>query len=979
MAGIGVAQTYEWTTFAGSRGGVGFQDGPAGTAHFNRPAAVAVDPATGHIFLVEAGNHTVRKKTPQGITTLAGKGGVAGHADGSGDVARFRQPGGLVLAADGSIYVADTGNHTIRKISPLGDVVTLAGMAGEFGMINGGGPAARFNRPKAIALTADGSLVVADASNHSIRRVTPDGTVTTVAGTSGPPGFADGALQNARFSSPSALAISPDGTIYVADTGNRLIRKISAAGQVETVAGTLNKSDHVDGVGTAAGFGNPSGLALDASGNLYVADARSMTIRKIDVVTRNVTTIAGAVLQSGFTDGTPGRFAFPTGMALTDDGTLLVADTNNHALRSVSPDGQVGTVAASPQKQPGAADGDGVSARFSNPFDLACTPDGVLFVADTGNRTVRRISPQGEVTTFAGTAGLTGTADGSGGTARFSSPRGITVGQDGLVHVADHVSDMITQSGTIRRITPDGAVTTLAGSPGSLPVGETLYFLSGIATLPSGDLAATDISAVRRITTGGIASFIAGSKRFITYYTGGSITFWRSGSLNGTGSDATFFWPSGVAADAAGNLFVTESGGCVIRKVSPSAVVTTIAGTALRGGETPVFRDGTGPAAGFNKPEGIAVDAIGNLYVADTGSHTIRKVSPQGVVTTIGGLPDYAGTSEGVGDRAVFNSPSGVAVDAMGNVYVAERDNHRIVKGTPEPLARILVRRADGSPWPGGGPEIDFGSLPPGTTSKATVLAILNVGLTPLRIDEISITGEQGAAFALDRSGLPTILQPGNGGIVHVTATPQNLGPSAATLRIRSNDATNPLVEVALRVLGNNPPVFAGYAVTSTGTATVNIPLVKLLAATRDPDGDVLTVTSVGWPAKSHGTLTLRSHTIQFVPDKPSIPGTIIFQVTIADTRGAVVIGDVIVTVLGTGSAAGRSAFHKPPKLTMLPKGDTGISFHGTPGATYIIQRSVNLRTWHDLAHITADATGLIQHIDPSSPQPSAYYRIAIP
>jgi hypothetical protein len=399
----------------------------------------------------------------------------------------------------------------------------------------------------------------------------------------------------------------------------------------------------------------------------------------------------------------------------------------------------------------------------------------------------------------------------------------------------------------------------------------------------------------------------------------------------------------------------------------------------VRASGTPVFRDGTGPSAGFKKPEGIAVDAIGNLYVADTGSHTIRKVSPQGVVTTIGGLPDYAGTGEGVGDRAVFHSPSGVAVDAMGNVYVAERDNHRIVKGTPAPLARILVRRADGSPWPGSEPEIDFGSMPPGTTSAATLLSISNAGLTPLRIEEISITGEQATAFALDRSGLPVILQPGKGGIVRITVTSQILGLSSATLRIRSNDATTPQVDVALRALCNSTPVFDGYAVTSNVNATVNIPLVKLLAAARDPDGDTLTVTSVAWPAESHGTLTLRPHTIQFVPLKPTTPGTIIFQVTISDTRGGTVTGDVSVRFRGTGSNHGRPASHKPPKLTMHSGGGADISFQGIPGNAYLIQRSVDMLTWHDLVIVTADATGGINYIDPSPPKPSAYYRIAIP
>jgi sugar lactone lactonase YvrE len=972
-----LAQDYEWTTFAGGTGGPGFQDGNPGIASFNRPVAVAAD-AHGNLYLADHGNHTIRKISSTGmVSTIAGTGGLPGVLDGPGQDARFNLPSGLAVDAAGGIYVSDTGNHTIRRISPSGNVSTIAGLAGVPGLIDGEAAAARFHTPTGLALAPDGSIVVADTGNHSIRRIDPEGKVTTLAGVSGLPGHADGLPETARFNSPSALAIDGNGAIYLTDTDNCLIRKISPQGDVTTHAGTLLGYDHVDGIGTAAGFAYPTGIAVDAGGNVYVADAGSVTIRRIDASDLMVTTLAGELWELGYIDGNPGRFANPSGMAIAGDGTLLVADSDNHALRSVTADGVVGTVAASPARQPGDVDGAGGNARFRSPFDLAADATATVFVADTGNRTVRRISPNGDVSTLAGTALTTGTTDGNGATARFTSPRAITTGAGGLVHVADVVN---TRESTIRNITPEGEVTTLAGAPGSLPLNETLYFLSGLATDAAGNVYGSDLSAIRKITPGGLVTFFAAQKRFITYFNGGQyVMSWRSGSEDGTGSAATFLYPSGVAADTRGNLFVTESGGCVIRKVSPTAVVTTIAGKAISASGTPEYRDGTGAEARFNKPEGIAVDGAGNLYVADTGSHTIRKVSPAGVVTTIGGLPGYAGAGNGIGNRALFSQPSGVAVDAMGNVYVADRANHRIVKGTPLGFPEILVQRTDGRYLEIGDPGLAFGSVPPGSVSSPLILFIWNAGSAPLEITAATLVGEQSAKFGIDRTGLPGMLLPGGGGVIRITAKPDALGPIQAVLRISSNDADESVFDVNLGATGNRIPVFAGYSASSPSAATVNIPLVKLLASAHDPDGDAISVTAVAWPSKSLGTLALLPDSIQFTPHAHDTSGTSTFLVTITDTRGGSVTGNVAVTRQTSDASGSQSMANNPPKLTMLPDGMANVAFHGIPGRSYLIQRSVNLTTWQNLGTVTADATGNIIHTDPAPPKPNAYYRIALP
>ncbi|PWU16293.1 MAG: hypothetical protein C5B50_13845 [Verrucomicrobia bacterium] len=262
----------------------GYADGPGTAARFEDPFGIAVDDA-GNVYVGDFANDAVRKISPTGmVSTLAGLPGTPGSTDGSGSAARFRRPHGVAVDHAGNVYVADTDNGTIRKVTPGGMVITLAGKAGEYGNVDGRGDNARFNGPHGVAIDRAGNVFVADSDNHTIRCITPEGVVTTLAGTPRKKGSADGAARKARFYGPYAVAVDDQGNLYVADTSNGTIRQIALAGTnwiVSTIAGLAGIGGNVNGSGSAARFSTPDGLAVDGSGNVYVADYTEHTIRKL--------------------------------------------------------------------------------------------------------------------------------------------------------------------------------------------------------------------------------------------------------------------------------------------------------------------------------------------------------------------------------------------------------------------------------------------------------------------------------------------------------------------------------------------------------------------------------------------------------------------------------------------------------------------------------------------------------------------------
>jgi Glycoside hydrolase family 44/Immunoglobulin domain/NHL repeat len=327
--------------------------------------------------------------TPLTVVTLAGVAGASGNADGSGSAARFANPSDVAVDNAGNLFVADTANHTVRKVTPAGVVTIFAGQAGVSGS-NDGSSTATFNRPTGITVDIGGNVYVADTNNNEVRKVTAAGVVSKLAGMAGASGSADGSGSAARFNGPSGIVADTIGNLYVADTLNHTIRKITAAGGVTTIAGAAGASGFVDATGSAARFRGPQGLALDASGNLYVADTNNNAIRKLVTSTGVVTSVAGQTGIAGSTDGanSQAQFHFPSGVAVDSAGNLYIADTDNHSLREITASGAVSTLAGLAGVS-GSADGSGTAARFAFPTGVAADSSGSVYIADTNNDTIR--------------------------------------------------------------------------------------------------------------------------------------------------------------------------------------------------------------------------------------------------------------------------------------------------------------------------------------------------------------------------------------------------------------------------------------------------------------------------------------------------------------------------------------------------------------------------------------------------------------
>jgi sugar lactone lactonase YvrE len=605
------------------------------------PSGVAVDPAGVNVYIADTGNNVIRTVKAGVMTVLAGSTSFGGSADGNGANAQFNAPAGLVFdPTSGGLYVADAGNHLIRSVTTSGLVVTVAGTAGVAGSLDGNGTAAMFNDPTAVAVDANGNIYVADTGNDTVRAVSAPGSmmgamVTTLAGTPGIRGSADGMGAMASFDSPAGVAVDTTGNVYVADTGSDTIRKVTALGLVSTIAGTPGSPGGADGAGPMASFNAPSGLAFDAvSGGLYAADTNNDTLRTVTLA-GTVATVAGTA-STGTADGTSlvARFLNPVGVAVDASGNVYVADPTECAIRMISPLGMVSTLAGGTR---GSADGTGPAAAFNGPNALAVDAAGNLYVADTGNDTVRMIAPGGVVTTLAGAAGKSGSADGPGPAARFDGPLGVAVDASGDVWIAD------SGNGTIRRISPKGLVTTVAGTAGV------------------------------------------------------------DGYLDGTGAAAQFDELEGVATDANGNAYAVEGTGTV-REITPQGIVTTLAGTYLGLGDV----DGSPGFAQFYQPQGIAVDANGDIFVANTAHQTIREIAPSGTVSTLAGTAGVIGSLDATGSTAQFFNPGQIALDSFGNLYVADSSNHTVRMGIPPMGLPVFTQEPSGqSVVPGGAVTLD--------------------------------------------------------------------------------------------------------------------------------------------------------------------------------------------------------------------------------------------------------------------------------
>lgn len=629
-------------------------------ARLGLTGGVVADPA-GNVFFSDPTASVVRKVTASGrVTTLAGVPGAPSSSDGVGARAGFVTPEGIARDAAGNLYVAN--GNAVRKVSATGTVTTLAG-----GLFEGrtNGATAQFSSPKDVAVDTAGNVYVADTNNNQIRKITPAGVTSLLAGSpDGLPGNADGPATTARFSFPRGVAVDAAGTVFVADQLNGKIRSVSPSGQVSTVAGCPPTFTGAGAVPTGSCFFiSPTDVAVMANGHLAVVDpGRQQVVEFTPGVPGSAVVRAGVFQQTGFVNGAgaTAKFDSLTGITVLPDGSLVVGD--RRALRKIGP-----ATAATPNlvttltgAGPSAGSGGtGNSMRFNMPSDVAPVSGSEVLVLDGGSSTVRRVRSGLLDDRFAGQSGVPGSLDGPLLTARLSGFGAMTRDSAGAVYLADPVGC------TVRKISA-GNVTTLAGSSGTCAfangTGSAARFNrpSGLTVDSAGNLfvADTDNHRIRKVTPAGVVSTVAGSGV-------------AGEADSATATTATLSSPTGIAVDAAGNVYFSDRGGLTIRRLGASGGVTTIAGDpTLPSG----LENGTGAAARFIVP-GDMVLSGGFLYVVDGGT-AVRKVSLSGEVTTLAGGFGAGVGVDGTGGAAGFVQMVGIGADPDGNLFLVEGSDY---------------------------------------------------------------------------------------------------------------------------------------------------------------------------------------------------------------------------------------------------------------------------------------------------------------
>jgi sugar lactone lactonase YvrE len=664
------------TAVAGSTWVFRGDGGPATNAPLGSTGGAAVD-AAGNVFASDWDNCLVVKISASGILTVVAGNRIGGFSGDGGPAtaASLNRPHGVALDAAGNLYFADSYNHRIRKVTAAGTITTVAGN-GQRGYSGDGGPAvsASLSYPTGVALDAAGNLYIADSGNINtradsgnlrIRKVTAAGTITTVAG-NGQFGYSGdgGPAISASFSYPTGVALDAAGNLYIADAWSLRIRRVTPAGTITTVAGGGSGGD--GGPATAAYLGEPMGVALDAAGNLYIAEAFNNRIRKV-APGGTISTVAGNGQQGYSGDGGPAisaSFSYPTGVALDAAGNLYIADTMNRRIRKVTLGGTITTLGGNGLFKYAGDGGPAAAASLAAPMGVALDAAGNLYFADNYNRRIRKVTAGGTITTAAGNGQEGYSGDGGPATAAsLNKPSGVAVDAAGNLYVADFDNDRI------RKVTPGGTITTVAGGgsggDGGPATAASLYRPGGVALDAAGNLyiAETNHDLIRKVAPGGTISTVAGNG--VRGHSGDG----------GAATAASLMSPWGVAVDAAGNLYIADTANHRVRKVTPGGTITTVAGNGSGGDGGPAT------AASLNMPWGVAVDAAGNLYIADTGHDRIRKVAPGGTISTVAGNGVRSYSGDGIpATAASLNYPQGVAADAVGNLYIADTGNDRIRK-----------------------------------------------------------------------------------------------------------------------------------------------------------------------------------------------------------------------------------------------------------------------------------------------------------
>jgi uncharacterized protein (TIGR03437 family) len=719
--GFAQAQLYVISTIAG--GAPLPTPVPADSASIGDPPRVAVD-AAGNLYF--GSMHSVFKVDLSGnLTRIAGNGQSGYSGDGGvATAAQLEYPAGIAVDAAGNVYVADMTAQVVRVIAPNLTISTYAGL-GTAGYTGDGGAAieAQLNAPMGLALDAAGNLYIADSGNHAVRKVSKNGVIATVAGI-GSPGYSGdgGAAIAAALDQPEGVAVDASGLLYIADTFNNRVREVAPGGIIQTVAGTGISSFSGDGGAAAsAALFLPTDVATDSGGNLYIADYGNSRIRQ--VAQGNIQTVVGSKATAVIFDQAPAttiRLNGPTGLAVDSSGDIFIAE------------GGIGT-------------GSGLAV---------------------GDYKIWKINGVGIVSTAAGNGIENYSGDGGAATAaQINTPSNMVLDAVGNLYIADSANNRV------RRVSPGGVIVTVAGNgvagysgDGGPATSAMLNSPEGLAADADGNvyIADTKNNRIRKLLPSGTIIGIAGN---------GNAAFFGDG---GPANSASIHAPEALYSAGGGHIYIADTGNQRIRELLPDGTITTVAGSGVQG----VAGDG-GPAASaqLNQPAGVTLDAAGNIYIADEGNNRVRMVSTNGTISTFAGAATFALGDGGPATGAQLSAPASVALDANGNVYIADSGHNRVrvvSGGTITTLAGTGVCCYEGDGGPASAAQLNspWGLL----TDASGRLFVADSGNNAIRLIQTAPTGGLPAIAAITNGASNQTGAVAGGEIVVVYGT--GLGPA---------------------------------------------------------------------------------------------------------------------------------------------------------------------------------------------------------
>jgi sugar lactone lactonase YvrE len=948
------------------------------------------------------------------ITTLAGNGTADYGGDGvSASRTSLNSPFGVTVDSQGNVYIADFANNRVRKVDSNGIISTVAG---DGAAVYAGDGAAATNaslfNPAGVALDGSGNLYIADYSNHRVRKVDTNGIITTVAGNGTGTYAGDGSpATNASLQNPFGLAVDAGGNLYIADSGNDRIRRVDVNGIISTVAGGGLIDFGPGTMATNAGLVYPTGVAVDPTGNLFIADNNDNRVCKVDT-TGLITTYGGTGGNVYSGDGGPAvdaGISYPRGLATDALGNLFIAVFYDNRIRMIDTNGIITTLVGNGDST---YNGDNISATNASlfyPQGVALDGSGAIYIADFQNNRVRMVATPGPVLKL---TNITTNNDGfydvivsndSGSVTssvvrlEVALPPGIvTQPQSQQILLGTSVAFSVQPSGT-----PPFSYQWQFNGTNISNATAAQYTIPAVSTNDAGSYAVLVTSPYGSITSAVAAltvllpPFISVQPVDQSVVLGGSTTFsvsvtgpgpyWYQWRLNGTNlptdiittfagrtnsgfsgdfgpaTNASLRSPVGVAFDAAGNLFIADTYNNRIRKVDTNGVITTVAGKGTSG---PPGDGGAATNASIVAPNGVAVDSAGNVFIAETGNSHIRKVRTDGIIVSVAGTAFFGFSGDGgAATNAALHNPQGLAIDSFGNLLIADTGNNRIREIRPDGIIMTVA----GKGGPIGSPG-DGGAATNATLNGPTGICVDSAGnwfIADMNYSLVRKVDTNGVISTV--AGKSTFSFSGDGG----PATNASMNhPIGVAVDSRGNlfiaDSGNNRVREVTRdgvintVAGQATSGFSGDGGPAT-LASLNYPTAVAIACSdhvfiADSSNSRIRTVTVAGPELTLDHVTL------------AIAGA--YDVVVANANGSATshVATLTVTVPSL----------PPLAISLIANNQAQLQLNTTPSDSLILQSTTNLAPqifWENLVTNLADTSGSWTFTSPVT-RPAVFYRV---